>query len=88
MSRANDVVVPLALQLRTLTAFDGLLIIPRPTQSFGISLFAQPIGASHFLRRYQNRLIKNRRSSAAPLEKRRQRKRLPREISAAALADA
>jgi hypothetical protein len=37
-SRANDFVVPLALQLRTLTAFDGLLIIPRPKQSFVISL--------------------------------------------------
>src|SRR3984893_5918818 len=49
MSRANDVVVPLALQLRTLTAFDGLLIIPRPTQSFVISLSRNLSGASHFL---------------------------------------
>jgi hypothetical protein len=48
-SRANDFVVPLALQLRTLTAFDGLLIIPRPTQSFVISLSRNLSGASHFL---------------------------------------
>jgi hypothetical protein len=50
MSRANDVVTPLALQLRILKAFDGLLIIPRPTQSLVFRLFTRPIGASHFFR--------------------------------------